>query len=205
MQGVRPLKKADKVRLPKKPVVDPEQAARRQQRALGEVEIGEAENGQSLKAGELRARPGADYESGSFVSDDYVEMLKPDAILAFKRPGIQEGVYRKLRLGKYPLQARLDLHRKTVHEARREVFDFIRESEDHDLRCVLILHGKGDRNLQRPAVLKSYTAKWLQEISQVMAFHSAQQNHGGAGAVYVLLRKSERMKEKTREQHSGGR
>jgi hypothetical protein len=34
-----------------------------------------------------------------------------------------------------------------------------------------------------------------------MAYHSAQKQHGGAGAVYVLLKKSERLKEKNREEH----
>ncbi|NNC54211.1 MAG: DNA endonuclease SmrA [Pseudomonadales bacterium] len=198
MQGVQPLKKADKVRLPKKQPLNSEQAAARKRRAEGDA------NSTGTGASGI-AEGGGDYQAGNFVSDDYVEMLKPDALLAYKKPGIQEGVYRKLRLGKYPLQARLDLHRKTVKEARREVFEFIRDCESQELRCLLILHGKGDRNPERPAILKSYTAKWLQEIEQVMAFHTAQQNHGGAGAVYVLLRKSERLKEKTREEHSGGR
>lgn len=186
MDGVRPLKPMDKVNLPRKPVLDPQRAARRQQRA---VEADEALRGVAPAQGG--------------VSDDYVEMLKPDTLLAFKRPGVQEGVYRKLRLGKYPLQARLDLHRKTVKQARREVFEFVHECEQHDLRCLLVLHGKGERDPdpERQAVLKSHVAKWLQEIPQVLAFHSAQKNHGGAGAVYVLLRKSERMKELTRELH----
>ena len=39
-------------------------------------------------------------------------------VLEFKRPGIQNGVYRKLRLGHYDIEARLDLHRFTVAEAR---------------------------------------------------------------------------------------
>ncbi|MGB5325195.1 MAG: DNA endonuclease SmrA [Pseudomonadales bacterium] len=186
--GVRPLKRANKVSLPRKPGLDPERAASRKQRAEGLMQAGDDA-----------------YHADTFVSDEYVEMVKPDALIEYKRPGVQEGVYRKLRLGKYPLQARLDLHRKTVKEARHELFAFIRECGEHDLRCLLVLHGKGDRNVTRPAVLKSYTAKWLQEIPDVLAFHSAQPGHGGVGAVYVLLRKSERMKGLTREQHGGRR
>ena len=64
---------------------------------------------------------------------------------------------------------------------------------------MLILHGKGERNIHQQAKLKSYAAKWLKEIPQVMAYHSAQKHHGGTGALYVLLKKSERLKEKNRE------
>ena len=129
-----------------------------------------------------------------YVSDEYVEFVKPTDTLEFKRPGIQEGVYRKLRLGKYPIEARLDLHRKTVVEARAELVGFIDQALRYDMRCLLVLHGKGDRNPVQPATLKSYVAKWLRESAVVMAYHSAIPAHGGTGAVYVLLKKTERQK-----------
>lgn len=143
----------------------------------------------------------ADELKRDYVSDEYVDRLKPDDILSFKRGGVQDGVYRKFRLGKYPIEARLDLHRMTVEQAKREVESFLSEAIQREHRTVLILHGKGDRNPdpERQAVLKSYLAKWLKEITMVLAYHSAQQQHGGRGAVYVMLKKSEAMKEKTRE------
>jgi len=51
--------------------------------------------------------------------------------------------------------------------------------------------------------MKSYTAYWLRQLSPVMAFHSALPQHGSYGAVYVLLQKSEKQKQKTREQFKG--
>lgn len=48
-----------------------------------------------------------------------IEMRDPHEIVGFKRDGVQEGVYKKLRLGKYELQASLDLHQKTLNEARQ--------------------------------------------------------------------------------------
>lgn len=130
-----------------------------------------------------------------------VEPLKAHDVLAYQRPGIQHGVYRKLRLGQYPIEARLDLHRMTVEEARREVFSFINECVTYGVRSVLILHGKGERNPDGIAQLKSYLAKWLPELDAVMAFHSAQKHHGGTGAVYVMLRKGEKDKQRNREIH----
>ncbi len=140
----------------------------------------------------------------NLLTSEYVEMVGPHDILEFKRGGVQEGVYRKLRLGKYAPDAVLDLHRKTVEQARQEVFEFVRECLRHGVRTVMILHGKGDRS-DTPALLKSYVNKWLPELPQVMAFHSAQRHHGGAGALYVLLKKSESKKQENRERHMRGR
>ncbi|KAA1173699.1 DNA endonuclease SmrA [Marinobacter salinexigens] len=135
------------------------------------------------------------------LTSDIVEPLKSHDILSWQRPGVQHGVFRKLRLGQYPIEARLDLHRMTVEEARREVFSFIGDCVRYGLRSVIILHGKGERNPDGIAQLKSYVAKWLPELEDVLAFHSAQKHHGGTGAVYVMVRKSERDKQNNRERH----
>ena len=49
------------------------------------------------------------------------------------------------------------------------------------------------------------TDRWLRELDVVQAFNSAQPQHGGTGAVYVLLRKSEEKKRENRERFSKGR
>ncbi|MBM4200241.1 MAG: DNA endonuclease SmrA [Gammaproteobacteria bacterium] len=135
----------------------------------------------------------------NFLTTAFVELVHPQAVLSYMRPGIQHGVFRKLRQGAYPLDAVLDLHQLTVEEARNEVFRFIRDCMTQDVRSALINHGKGGRDPDRPAaLLKSYVAMWLPQFSEVMAFHSAQGFHGGTGAVYVLLRKSEQQKQRTR-------
>ncbi|MDO2947046.1 DNA endonuclease SmrA [Aeromonas simiae] len=129
-----------------------------------------------------------------------VEMLRPSDPVGFKRDGVQEGVYKKLRLGKYELQASLDLHQHTLREARVALLQFIRDCLERDIRSVLILHGKGERS-QPQALLKSYVSAWLPHIPEVMAMHSAERRHGGSGALYVLLRKSDRKKAENRERH----
>ena len=139
-------------------------------------------------------------KDNNHLGDDYVDMVKPYDVLAFKKDGLQDGVYRKFRLGKYDIDARLDLHKKTVEQSRRDVFQFIEDAMKYDLRTVMILHGKGEKEAT-PALLKSWVNKWLRQFDEVLAFHSCQQHHGGTGAVYVMLRKSERSKQKTRELH----
>lgn len=141
----------------------------------------------------------------NYLATNHVKRVGPHDVIGYKRPGIQDGVYRKLRLGKYESEARLDLHRKTIEEARQQVFGFVRDCMEHDIRSVLILPGKGDRNQADPAILKSYLTHWLEQIDNVQAYHTAQPHHGGAGAFYVLLKKSERKKQLAREQFSKGR
>jgi DNA-nicking Smr family endonuclease len=126
-----------------------------------------------------------------------VEQLEANALLAYQRPGVQHGVFKQLRMGKYTIEARLDLHRMTAEQARLTMYQFVHDCIAHDIRCALITHGKGEGRAN-PAVLKSLVAYWLPQIDLVLAFHSAQKHHGGTGATYLLLKKSE----KKRLEHS---
>lgn len=129
----------------------------------------------------------------------FVEYVEPEAVISFRRDGIQHGVFQKLRQGGYAIDAMLDLHGLTVEQARRELYQFIGDCVRHDVRSALITHGKGRGNKEGKPLLKSFVARWLPLFPEVMAFHSAQKFHGGAGAVYVLMRKTEKQKQKTRE------
>ncbi len=128
----------------------------------------------------------------NFLSGEYIEPLAPLAILEFKRDGVQLGVYRNLRLGKYQIDARLDLHHMTVEQARAAVFQFIKDCMTYGIRCALIAHGKSEGR-EQPAQLKSCIAHWLPQFDNVLAFHSAQPRHGASGATYILLRKSDKL------------
>lgn len=134
-----------------------------------------------------------------FLSDDFVELVPPFDPLAFCRDGIQQGVMDRLRHGGYPVQASLHLLRRPLESARRELPVFIRDAYGHDLRSVLIVHGRG-RELDSPAnILRSYLAKWLMAFDEVQAFASAGSADGGLGATWVMLKKSERARSANRE------
>lgn len=146
---------------------------------------------------------------GNILTEDglAIRPLDPWYVLEFKRPGVQNGVFRKLRQGRYDAEARLDLHRMTTAVARRELFDFISECYRLGIRSVMVIHGKGESKAERErtSILKGCTDHWLRELEMVQAFHSAQPRHGGTGAVYVLLRKSEEKKRENREKFMKGR
>lgn len=141
-----------------------------------------------------------DENDPQYLSLEHAKMLKPEDLIEFKRDGVQDGVYRKLRLGKYPIQARLDLHRNSLKEARDALVKFLKQCIQMDIRSVLIVHGRGEKS-NPPALMKSYLANWLTQIKDVQCVHSAQAFHGGTGAVYVMLRKSSEKKLENRERH----
>lgn len=175
MRDVKPIKREPKVPLA---VADPSATASIEQRRSSAVAESQTEK--------------------NFLSGEYVTPVDPLAVLEFKRPGVQNGVYRNLRLAKYAIDARLDLHRMTVEQSRSAVYQFIQDCMEQDIRCALITHGKGLGRAQ-PALLKSCVAHWLPQFEQVLAFHSAQKQHGGSGATYLLLRKSERKRQENWE------
>jgi DNA-nicking Smr family endonuclease len=129
----------------------------------------------------------------------FVEYVSPEATVGFRRDGVQNGVFRRLQKGGYDIEAALDLHGMTVEQARHEVYRFIQDCVHYDVRLALISHGKGRGNKDQRPLLKSFLVRWLPMFPEVIAFHSAQRWHGGAGAVYLMLRKSEKQKALTRE------
>src|SRR6516225_3658950 len=106
--------------------------------------------------------------------------------------GLDPRVVRRLRRGDFAWQAHLDLHGLTAAEARETVDRFILESFRAGRRCVLVVHGRGLNSKDRTPVLKERLKSWLAHgriAKVVLAFTTARLCDGGAGALYVLLRR----------------
>ena len=108
----------------------------------------------------------------------------------------------KLRLGKYNQQASLNLLHQPVEACRQSLFAFIRQAQKENLRNVLIIHGKGKEDGSHGNIIRSYLARWLSEFDEVQAFCCALPHHGGSGACYVALRKSDAAKQENWERHA---
>ena len=134
-----------------------------------------------------------------YFSQETVEFIEPYDVVSFKKSGVQAGVFKNLRLGKYQFDASLELHDFKLHRAKRVLLDFLDDCLQRNIRVVLIHHGLGLKNTPVPAILKSYSYKWLTQCEQVLALHSALKPHGGAGAMYVLLTKSDAKKLENKE------
>ncbi len=121
--------------------------------------------------------------------DAFAEDVRPDEYLEFRREGVQHRVMRKLKRGEYRREAEIDLHGLTATAARQHLTRFLHEARDQGWRCVSIIHGKGQRSRNGEPVLKSRLNAWLRHYGGVLAFCSAPRRDGGAGALYVLLKR----------------
>ena len=99
----------------------------------------------------------------------------------------------RLRRGALAIDGRLDLHGLTQDEAHAALDRFLAGSAARGRRCVLVITGKGlgDGGGGR-GVLRQAVPRWLNEApnrARILAVMPAQPKHGGAGALYVLLKR----------------
>jgi len=112
---------------------------------------------------------------------------QPGDELLFRRPGVPEAVFKRLRRGSFRVEAELDLHGLTAEASAVLLAQFLREARTRGWRCVRIIHGKGLRSGARGPVLKSTVNTLLRRADAVLAFASARPAAGGTGATLALL------------------
>lgn len=103
--------------------------------------------------------------------------------------GIDRRSAERLSRGRLPIEGRLDLHGMTQAAAVERLAEFIARAEAAGKRCVLVITGKG---LASGGVLRDQVPRWLNlppNRARVLAFDYAQPQHGGSGALYVLLKR----------------
>ena len=97
----------------------------------------------------------------------------------------------RIRRGKMPIEAQVDLHGCTQEEAISSVNQFLDESWTRKRRLVLVITGKGTAR-DGGGVLRSVVPRWITEgrfRSCLVGISAADRRHGGDGAVYVMLRR----------------
>ncbi|MCP8465754.1 Smr/MutS family protein [Pseudomonas sp. ZM23] len=124
------------------------------------------------------------------LSDQFVIDVGAEDELHWARDGVQEGQMRKLKLGQIGFEGSLDLHGMSVEKARETLWDFLAEATRFEIRCVRVTHGKAARIDGKRPLVKSHVNTWLRQHPQVLGFTSCLPRHGGAGAVYVMLRRT---------------
>jgi len=124
--------------------------------------------------------------------------LKTDYMAPSSNPALEKHLDRaqlkRLKRGRLPIEGRLDLHGMTAREAERNLCSFLRASQQMGRRAVLVITGRGvDTTGTGKGVLKRETPQWLARLPDVVTGHAqADQRHGGAGALYVTLRRIDR-------------
>ena len=117
-------------------------------------------------------------------------VVRPSRRLDPSRPvDIDRRTWLKLRRGHYPIDGRLDLHGLTQEQAHARLASFLSGAASRGSRCVLVITGRG---LRHGGTLRTMTPRWLDESHLrplVLAYAEARLEHGGEGALYVLLRR----------------
>ncbi|MCE3230816.1 MAG: Smr protein/MutS2 [Alphaproteobacteria bacterium] len=116
------------------------------------------------------------------------------------QPTSSSSTHRVKRIRKIEIQARLDLHGLTLDQARLRLPQFLISCQEKRYLWVLIITGKGQRNLaleefyetRRQKTLRELVPQWLEESalrSIVSAYATAKPQDGGSGALYVRLKR----------------
>ena len=106
-------------------------------------------------------------------------------------PAIDRRTAERLRRGQIAIEAQIDLHGLTQDEAFAAIQTFLAESLQAGRRCVLVITGKGTAR-DGGGVLRSSVPRWLTEgiyREHLIGIALAFPQHGGEGALYVLLRR----------------
>ena len=105
--------------------------------------------------------------------------------------GLDRRTGQRFKRGQLPVEARLDLHGMNQTEAHHALSTFLSVQQAAGRRCVIVVTGKGVGK-EGGGVLRNAVPRWLNEVpnrDKVLAFEYARQKDGGAGALYVLLRR----------------
>lgn len=133
-----------------------------------------------------------------------LECCKAEYAVEFAREGVQEAVLKLLRQGRYEAKTREDFRGLRLADARKRLLAMIDGAMYRGERNLLLVCGKGGGTPPLEALMKSALVTWLKRLPEVQAFYSATREDGGAGALYVMLKKSDAKKIHDRETHRKG-
>lgn len=108
--------------------------------------------------------------------------------LFFTNSDVRIKTIRQLKKGTFKIEKILDLHGETTNAARILLNEFLYNAQKENLKLVLVIHGKGVLTCNDEPKIKNMVNRILQNHQTVLAFCSSTPKHGGAGAVYVLLK-----------------
>ena len=102
----------------------------------------------------------------------------------------------KLERGLIRPEKKLDLHGKTLSEAKNALSHFIKSSLNNNIRCILVITGKKKTLNGSKGLIRENLPLWLKEneLFNYILFHCyAIKKDGDDGARYILLRKKDKV------------
>lgn len=143
-------------------------------------------------AGEPAAKPEA--PPAPRVTQTATAALRPAAKLPDLTP-LDRRMRQKIVRGKAGIDARIDLHGMTQDEAYQRLKRFLATAQLMEQKLVLVITGKGGRTGSGEGILRRMVPHWLSRPdfrTMVVGFEEAHMGHGGAGALYVRIRRAKK-------------
>lgn len=112
---------------------------------------------------------------------------------------LERRLRQKLARGRAAPDAAIDLHGLRRQEAFVALHHFLSKAQREGARLVLVVTGKGERGVTEDGasgILRRSVPQWLrgpEYHSIVVGFEEATRPHGGAGALYVRIRRRDRV------------
>jgi DNA-nicking Smr family endonuclease len=113
---------------------------------------------------------------------------------------LERHLKRDLSRGRAAVDSAIDLHGMNQAQAHQALRGFLVHMQARGAKLVIVVTGKGGKQASpvwadEPGVLRRLVPQWLREADMravVVGFEEAGRAHGGAGALYVRLRRRER-------------
>jgi DNA-nicking Smr family endonuclease len=107
--------------------------------------------------------------------------------------GLDRRTRARVARGRVAIDARIDLHGLTLERARARLSAFLLSAQGTGASLVLVITGKGGTASGGRGALRREVPQWLSLPAfrpLVIGFEEAAAAHGGAGALYVRVRRS---------------
>lgn len=104
-------------------------------------------------------------------------------------PGVDKRTAQRFKRGRMDIDGTIDLHGMTQEAAHIALHRFVESGAATGKRCLLVITGKGTRG---EGVLRGAVPRWLNDERlrrHILSYSHAQPQHGGTGALYVLLKR----------------
>ena len=126
------------------------------------------------------------------IAETRFEVIDDGVTLEGRRVDVDPREVGRLRRAQYPIDGTLDLHGKTLLDAKAAVIEYVARRRRQGDRAILIVHGKGVHSSRGQAVLRGELGAWLSQgtaAKHVHAFVSRLDADERSGALAVLLAK----------------
>lgn len=142
-----------------------------------ETPVGEEESATSAERAPRKKLPGTEPQRAAKPSAP-----KPPPLVTLDRR-----TRSRVARGRVEIDASIDLHGLTLERARSHLANFLVSAQARDASLVLVITGKGGSGALRREVPFWLSSPELR--ATVIGFEEASRSHGGAGALYVRIRR----------------